>query len=830
MPPKTKNSQGQKQGLRGETDESGMDMGKIKTNPLTKAKSTSVGLGTGGEEPTNIHVNERTGSIHSNAYRSESGELSKSTAIKRQTFARGQSSLSYKRDDHDLVLGEVKKYVCYCKAHISKPEKVKCKNEKYILDLVKERHDEDPIGVVHAKYFQDPKGDAKYEIDGKLETDEEKLARLKATCQICEKCKSNMDMLRCPHLVHKIKEKEKRDLSMWRKLHRKEGSRSTNEAEMKKEFEVWKENGPETESYIIDSPSGSMKHSVQAYEQKKVKANEVEVHVKIMGISSLSLIDKQFKADIIVMYDWFDPEVVKLRQRGGSYKDEVEEEKSNLFKPEFLILNTVSDGEDAGKPTDKAEHRITNYENGTAKMTARYISKELQLEDSEMGTWPYSISVLPIILSCRKSALKHPNMRLTNKQLKEENAHGNFHRYADDYDKLVEFDFFREVLCDDHDKDVNSWLKEVEMWTWVKHVLHNEDEEVVKDQLMKMIKEDGSHMDIDEFFVTKDGKHNADQKMKEIQNKKAKGGKTKCEMQEEAFNEWLDTLRYREKVEKCFKKWCTELKKINEIKEQYTVKVLTYQDPGNLHWNVTYPYLILEVLSLLSWGTKPDEGGSFFDGRISILLTLLLTMVAFKNIISEKIPALPYLTLLDKFIIGGFIQMLLQGVYFMLLIKAIPENSEESEKIIHWDWIGNDYLVGLIFFALSFAKFWLTFKSGKLALLCQFRDFYPFTNGAPHKVRNIVLNAQFDNDSVVAKNWWNIMFLKYAGLHHGSFRHWIYKRIYTGVFKCWMPSSFTSPWTRICSAVWGENIKDYDFEKIKHLDKREEKFQKLKDD
>ena len=75
--------QGQQQGLRGKTDESGMDMGKIKTNPLTKAKSTSVGLGTGGEKPTNIQVNERTGSIHSSAFRSESGELSKSTASKR---------------------------------------------------------------------------------------------------------------------------------------------------------------------------------------------------------------------------------------------------------------------------------------------------------------------------------------------------------------------------------------------------------------------------------------------------------------------------------------------------------------------------------------------------------------------------------------------------------------------------------------------------------------------------------------------------------------------------------------------------------------------------
>ncbi|GMI03294.1 hypothetical protein TrLO_g3660 [Triparma laevis f. longispina] len=813
-----------------------MDMQRVQThkqkNPLAKGVSSSVALGDGGEEPINIKITERTGSLHKKNLK-EGGRSSEcTTASKRMTFARGQSSLSYRTSDdydpNDVRLGSVKKWVCYCKAHGKNPAGV-CKNQEHIDGLVDDKHEDKPEGIIHAKYLQDLKGELKYKIDDKDETEVQKNLRLQATCKICKTCKSNKEMLKCPHLVHEIEETEKRNKSMWTKLHRKAGSQATDEVEATREFKDWEAKAPKKKSYIIDVPQGSMKHNMQIYEQKKVRPDEVEVHVKIMGISSLK--DHNFKADIIVMYDWFDPEVMKIRQVGGTYNDAAVKENSKLFKPEFLILNTVSDAADAGKPTDESVHRINSYENGTAKMTARYISKELTIEDSDMGTWPYSVTVLPITISCRfpggkKISLKHPNMRIGNEKLLGENAHANFHRYAADYDKLVEYDFFREVLCNDHDKDVNSWMKELKLWMWAKHVLHNhENEEVVKDQLKKLKAKGGGPMTIEEFFMTKDGELNADQKLKKIQNTGKKDKKTKIEMQEELEEGWLDSLVYQEKVEKCFRKWCMDLKKVNEEKTQYTVKVLTYQDPGNLHWNVTYPYFILEVLSLLSWGAKPDAEGAF-DNRISILLTLLLTMVAFKNIISEKIPALPYLTLLDKFIIGGFLMMLLQGVYFMLLNATVSETSQfdsVKKQLVFIDWVNNDKYIGVVFLLMYVTKFWLTFKSGKLALLCQFRDFYPFTKGAPHKVRNMVLDAQFDSDSVFSRKRTNLLLLKYAGLYHGSFRHWVYKSL----FKSWWPSRVTTCWNMY---GWGEKQKTYDFARIQGLDGREEKFQKTIED
>lgn len=81
------------------------------------------------------------------------------------TFARGQSSLSYRASDdydpNDVRLGSVKKWVCYCKAHGKNPAGV-CKNQEHIDGLVDGKHEENPEGIIHAKYLQDLKGELKY--------------------------------------------------------------------------------------------------------------------------------------------------------------------------------------------------------------------------------------------------------------------------------------------------------------------------------------------------------------------------------------------------------------------------------------------------------------------------------------------------------------------------------------------------------------------------------------------------------------------------------------------------------------------------------------------
>lgn len=68
MPPKSRPIQDQKVRLAGNTDSSGMDMQRVQThkqkNPLAKGVSSSVALGDGGEEPINIEITERTGSLH----------------------------------------------------------------------------------------------------------------------------------------------------------------------------------------------------------------------------------------------------------------------------------------------------------------------------------------------------------------------------------------------------------------------------------------------------------------------------------------------------------------------------------------------------------------------------------------------------------------------------------------------------------------------------------------------------------------------------------------------------------------------------------------------
>jgi len=61
-------------------------------------------------------------------------------------------------------------------------------------------------------------------------------------------------------------------------------------------------------------------------------------------------------------------------------------------------------------------------------------------------------------------------------------------------------------------------------------------------------------------------------------------------------------------------------------------------------FNVLQPLFIVTTSMFASYAFSPDE----FSDRCSITLTTLLAMVAFKYVISEKLPNISYATLIDK--------------------------------------------------------------------------------------------------------------------------------------------------------------------------------------
>lgn len=74
--------------------------------------------------------------------------------------------------------------------------------------------------------------------------------------------------------------------------------------------------------------------------------------------------------------------------------------------------------------------------------------------------------------------------------------------------------------------------------------------------------------------------------------------------------------------------------------------------------NVEFPVAVITVLSVAVVSIEPG----LVDGRLSVTLTLLLTAVAYKLIISDLVPNVAYLTLLDKYVLGCFLFLALLTV------------------------------------------------------------------------------------------------------------------------------------------------------------------------
>jgi hypothetical protein len=85
--------------------------------------------------------------------------------------------------------------------------------------------------------------------------------------------------------------------------------------------------------------------------------------------------------------------------------------------------------------------------------------------------------------------------------------------------------------------------------------------------------------------------------------------------------------------------------------------------------NVILPVFLIIAISAVCFAI-PDLGD-----RMQVVLTLLLTVVAFKFVITQDLPATPYMTYLDIYILVGYILMVL-----IVIENAIVNYMEEDLK------------------------------------------------------------------------------------------------------------------------------------------------------
>jgi hypothetical protein len=90
------------------------------------------------------------------------------------------------------------------------------------------------------------------------------------------------------------------------------------------------------------------------------------------------------------------------------------------------------------------------------------------------------------------------------------------------------------------------------------------------------------------------------------------------------------------------------------------------RNPGFYLLNLYLPTFLISSCVFSCFAFVVDE----FGGRSAILVTLLLTVVAFKQVIGHHLPRLPYLTYLDRYVLAGLSLVVIVGILTASLAAA----------------------------------------------------------------------------------------------------------------------------------------------------------------
>ena len=91
-------------------------------------------------------------------------------------------------------------------------------------------------------------------------------------------------------------------------------------------------------------------------------------------------------------------------------------------------------------------------------------------------------------------------------------------------------------------------------------------------------------------------------------------------------------------------------------------------------WNIAAMVNMISILAFTSFSIERDDIGK----RLSVSLTLLLTVVAFKNFVSSILPKVSYLTLLDKYVLFN-----VAFIFFVAVENAVVgkvKSNKDKEK------------------------------------------------------------------------------------------------------------------------------------------------------
>jgi hypothetical protein len=164
------------------------------------------------------------------------------------------------------------------------------------------------------------------------------------------------------------------------------------------------------------------------------------------------------------------------------------------------------------------------------------------------------------------------------------------------------------------------------------------------------------------------------------------------------------------------------------------VSALVIRRPGFIITNVVIPIAVLTALSTLQVflpGTHVRAGD-----RVAYSVTILLTSATYKLFVASSVPAIAYLTHIDKFILACFLlqaSVVAEGAVMGAFMASLPDE-ELPEWLPKWATAEADFFFGVvtwIVFALIFVWFWVGASVSRTSKLKQERT--RFAEYSSHK-------------------------------------------------------------------------------------------------
>lgn len=106
----------------------------------------------------------------------------------------------------------------------------------------------------------------------------------------------------------------------------------------------------------------------------------------------------------------------------------------------------------------------------------------------------------------------------------------------------------------------------------------------------------------------------------------------------------------------------------------YHIKCHVKRKNGYYLWNIAMIIFLIDILSFCSFSVEISSPSD----RLSVTLTLLLTAVAFKYVVSQSLPTISYLTLLDKYVLSGLVFLRCMAIE-NAVAASIPDSDTQKK-------------------------------------------------------------------------------------------------------------------------------------------------------